>query len=300
MTYDLSNFHAVVEEEQATAMEDRETMRNLDVFVLDNSLRESTVGALKGHTVDNKWSIFEEVKKCGFKHIIVSAFSHMPRVDDVFVKQLTEKEQDLSMFYAFSEIGEGKDKTEFPVGLKKMMKYGLQNPVFEIDLDLDDPHHSQKMCNLLTQRIEFTFADINKDAKIFVNLRDLPYAMMKCPARVFEVVKFLSTRQRRIFGILFEEPTGRFNPELVAAWTKAIRRLMDECGWEKGHLLAHVHEKWGLAEATVAKCLSRGATGVWASVCQEGAALGHACSAVSIMNLIREGEYCHSRPVCLL
>lgn len=69
-----------------------EIQPNLDLFVLDNSLRESTVGALRGHTLENKWSILEEVKKCGFKNIIISAFSHAPRVDDTFVKQLSERE----------------------------------------------------------------------------------------------------------------------------------------------------------------------------------------------------------------
>jgi len=29
--------------------------------VLDNSLRESTVGQLRGHTIENKWAIYNEV-----------------------------------------------------------------------------------------------------------------------------------------------------------------------------------------------------------------------------------------------
>ncbi len=62
---------------------------------------------LRGHTIDNKWGILEAVKKCGFKNIIVSAFSHVPRVDDLFVSQLFQKEQDMSPYYAFTEIGEG-------------------------------------------------------------------------------------------------------------------------------------------------------------------------------------------------
>ena len=32
-----------------------------EMFVLDNSLRESTVGQLRGHTIENKWKIYEEV-----------------------------------------------------------------------------------------------------------------------------------------------------------------------------------------------------------------------------------------------
>ena len=57
-----------------------------------------------------------------------------------------------------------------------------------------------------------------------------------------------------------------------------------------GNLLAHVHEKWALAEMTQLECLVNGANGIWASVCEEGAALGHACSAVTLMNLVRMGN----------
>ena len=38
-----------------------ETLKNLDLFVLDNSLRETTVGQLRGHTRENKRKIFEQV-----------------------------------------------------------------------------------------------------------------------------------------------------------------------------------------------------------------------------------------------
>jgi len=82
-------------------------LRDLDCFVLDNSIRESTVGQLRGHTLESKWEIYNEVKKCGFKHTIVASFSHMTRVDDVFIKQLVERGEDLEGLWAFSEITEG-------------------------------------------------------------------------------------------------------------------------------------------------------------------------------------------------
>ena len=54
--------------------------------------------------------------------------------------------------------------------------------------------------------------------------------------------------------------------------------MMDLSDWKDGHLVAHVHEKWGLAVTAQLHCLEFGANGIWASVCEEGAALGHACS----------------------
>ena len=38
-------------------------LKELDLFVLDNSLRESTVGQLRGHTIENKWKIYDEVSR---------------------------------------------------------------------------------------------------------------------------------------------------------------------------------------------------------------------------------------------
>ena len=65
---------------------------------------------------------------------------------------------------------------------------------------------------------------------------------------------------------------------------------MNKAGWHNGILTVHVHEKWGLADMAVLECLMHGANGIWASICEEGAALGHACSIVTLMNLVRLGN----------
>ena len=290
---EYSDLTALITEDMKAAQQKRTALKNLDPFVLDNSLRESTVGQLRGHTLENKWGILEEIKKCGFKHIIVSAFSHVPRVDDKFVSMLSEKESDMSCYYAFSEIGEGKDLEDLPVGLKKMTKYKIPNPIFEIDLaGCNDDTKRKQMCKLLQKRIDYAHNHLSSDPKVFVNLRDFPFAMSKSLIQVFDIVKFLGTmpEKKRPFGIIFEEPTGNFLPEMLGGWTRAVRQLMDKCNWKSGHLLAHIHEKWSFAEVTQLECLSSGANGVWASICEEGASLGHSCSTVSLMNLVRMGN----------
>ena len=65
---------------------------------------------------------------------------------------------------------------------------------------------------------------------------------------------------------------------------------MDKEGWTDGHLLVHVHEQWGMADSTQLECLANGANGIWCGLCMEGAAMGHASSCVTIMNLIRLGN----------
>ena len=96
----VQNYKSDVERDTAKYKE----LQDLDLFILDNSIRESTVGQTRGHTIDEKWKIYEEVKKCGFKNIIVASFSHMTRVDDEFCRQLTEKGEDLKNLFSFSEV----------------------------------------------------------------------------------------------------------------------------------------------------------------------------------------------------
>ena len=286
----LTNIIAAEVDEVA---EKRRALRDLDLFVLDNSLRESTVGQLRGHTLEDKEKILKEVKKCGFTNVIVAAFSHMPRVDDSFVGQLSANGEDMSGYFAFSEIGNINDPKEIPVALPKMKENKLRNPIFEIDLAQQNaekvPGFIPKMFRLLKKRIKWSFKNLAEDTKIFINLRDFPFAMATVPINVFTVVKFLANMppDRHPFGILFEEPTGSYLPEMMSGWTKSIRACMNDNGWNKGVLLAHVHSKWGYSDVTQLECLSSGADGVWCSVCEEGAALGHASSTVSIMNLVR-------------
>lgn len=53
--------------------------------------------------------MYNESKKCGFKNMIVASFSHMTRVDDVFIKQLVERGEDREGLFGFSEITDGKN-----------------------------------------------------------------------------------------------------------------------------------------------------------------------------------------------
>ena len=147
-------------------------------------------------------------------------------------------------------------------------------------------------CQVLIQRIQWTFRNLSRDACIFVNFRDFPLVMMEAPERVFELVSFIGTQPPEIrdhIGIMYEEPTGQYLPEEVAAWTKSVRNIMDSHKWN-GRLLVHVHEMYGNAETTQLRCLMSGADGIWASVSEEGAAVGHACSTITLMNLIRMGN----------
>ncbi|XP_028397493.1 uncharacterized protein LOC114521305 [Dendronephthya gigantea] len=281
----------------------QEMLCEKEVFVLDNSLRESTVGQLRGHTIENKWKIYEEIKRVGFNHFIVTSFSHMTRVGDTFIRQLAEKGEDFSTFYAFTEFIESVDSRTripdtktIPIGLKKMKELGIRNPIIEADLfypSIDyEVFNVEAINKLFSKRIEWVRENLSKDANIFINLRDFSEAMTNKPERVLKVVNYLSSlpAHQRPFGLIYEEATGNHLPDQLASWTAAVRKEMDDCGFQDGHLLVHIHEKWGMAQVSQLECLLNGATGIWCSVCEEGAALGHASSSVTLLNLIRLGN----------
>ena len=81
-----------------------ESLKTLDCFVMDNSLYGSAFGELRGHTLENKFNIYEEVKKCGFENIIIVSFGHTASIDDFFLEELVKRNEDMSRFYAFSDL----------------------------------------------------------------------------------------------------------------------------------------------------------------------------------------------------
>ena len=113
----------------------RKQLRELDLIVMDNSIRESTVGQLRGHTLENKWKIYDEIENCGFQYRIVAAFSHMTRVDESWVQELVTSGENVENLFAFTEAFDTPDCLEqIPLGLRKMKRFGLINPIIEIDL----------------------------------------------------------------------------------------------------------------------------------------------------------------------
>ena len=285
------------------AEQKRDRLTDLDFFILDNSIRESTVGQLRGHTIENKQAIFKQVKRCGMHSIVVASFSHMARVDDQFCQWLKDQGEDFDKLFSFSEVCGGKiidgayDTETIPISLTKNKKYGLYNTFFEVDLADENVAWGTKftvkdMCALIEKWMNWVYDNINKKARILINFRDLPAVMDEAPERLLSVVEFLSKmpEEKRMFALAFEDPMGESMPEELEAWTAAVRKVMDGCGWTSGRLLCHIHEKWELQTASTLDCLGAGADGVWASLCEEGAAMGHASSSVVLMNLVRLGN----------
>lgn len=295
----LQKFERDVNKKISKSKEGKQRLKDMNLFVLDNSLRETTVASIQAHTIQNKRAIYDEIKKVGFKHFFVESFSTQTRIGDMFLEELIKSGEDLSDAFAFSELWEvvkdGVPQPDIPIGLTKCKKFGITNVMLEFDLmwhSIDyETFTMDKLCEFLKEKIDWIRENLSKNALIFTNLRDFSSCMLSHPERVFHVVNFLSKlpKKERIFGLAYED-LGKSLPEEIGAWTSAVKKEMHRRGWEDGHFIIHVHEQWGLVHSTQLSCLANGATGIWAGLCSEGAALGHADSTTTIMNMIRLGN----------
>ena len=202
--------------------------------------------------------------------------------------------------FAFTEFLESIDedkvpREDVPIGLLKMKEYGIKNVIMEIDLvyyGIDyNKFKAGNLCKLLSKRFKWIRDNLSPDSRIFVNVRDFSECMKTIPKRLLYIVHYLATlpENERIFGIAYEDG-GKHYPEQLRVWTSCVRREMNKCGWKNGHLIVHIHEQFGMCDVIQLECLANGATGIWAALCEEGAAMGHASSCLTIVNLIRMGN----------
>ena len=138
---------------------------------------------------------------------------------------------------------------------------GLYNVIFELDLG-DGVYDFQKfpmekMFALLKKWIDWCHENLHPEARVMVSFRDLPDVMPYFPQRALDTVAYLAKLppNRRPFGMMFEEPRGKSLPEECGCWAKYIRQVMDNSKWQ-GHLLVHVHEKFGYCDATALQVMN--------------------------------------------
>ena len=119
----------------------------------------------------------------------------MTRVGDTFIRQLAEKGEDISKFYAFTEFIESTDSRTknpdtdtIPVGLMKMKELGIRNPIIEADLFYPSIDYkifnAKRITKLFSQRMQWVRENLSRDAKIFINLRDIAEAIINKPRSV--------------------------------------------------------------------------------------------------------------------
>ncbi|RYG64175.1 hypothetical protein EON64_14510, partial [archaeon] len=208
-------------------------LKTIKPFVLDNSIRESTVAQIRGHVKEDKYSILRAVEEVGFENIIVASFSELPQVEDEWLGELNEQGMMKPSFFCFSELfdrlDDGLPSADCPLGIFKMLKYNLQNVIIEMDVDHkmwesdklgevpaaagNSKWTFQQHCELLRQRIETVKNEISPSSIVFVNFRDAAAAYARSDEgarRLITLVCYLARLPPtlRPRGLLFEEPMG--------------------------------------------------------------------------------------------
>ena len=302
----------------ATMVSDQDSSKNrllaIEPFVLDNSLRETAVAQVKGHTLQTKLAIWKLLQSAGLREFICACPvpSHR-RVDDDFLAYLQDGGHDRGHMWVFSEIfgrgcysdGHTVDDADWlrpgaalPHGVVVAKRYGVPNVIVEVDLlsaiaGLDGNEHALKVLLWIRSRecAEYLSTAACR-GRVLINFRDWWGAWQENPSLVLRVIGFLSRRRAadRPFGLLYEDPSGAVLPLQVRRATEAMRSEMELNGWDEGHLLVHIHKNFGLADAAQLEALAGGATGIWCAVCDEGASTGHASSLLTLTNLARLGN----------
>lgn len=161
----------------------------------------------------------------------------MTRLGDTFINQLHEQGEDFTHLWAFTEFIEKidnriPDTDKIPVGMLKMKELGIKNAIIEADLVYNGIDYkafkANQMCALFSKWFKWIRENLSKDSLILINLRDLPDAMVRKPKRVFKIINYLSSlpADERPFGLVFEE-SGKYFPEQLGVWTRAVRMEMD-------------------------------------------------------------------------
>jgi hypothetical protein len=255
-------------------------LKNLDIFILDNSIRESTVTQVREHIKDDKYAIWNAVRATGIQNCIIATFSSLPSVEDQWLEEL----RDTSMLdpstgkchcYAFSELYDAFDENHMPLikdtlGMTKIKLYKVPNVVFEMTIKCPSAKvaiengllSNEKICEFIKLRLEMVHK-FSPDAKIFINFRDActAFGNKSLAYQMITITKVLSQLDPfiRPFGIIFEDPSGAVFPWTCGDLCKTLRKVMDDNNWKDYHLLAHIHKNFGTAEC----CVLESVLGKW-------------------------------------
>lgn len=279
----------------------KKRLQTLDVMVLDNSLRETTVANPRGLTLVDKASILEHVDLCGFNHKCIGAFNGKPRVDDEFARQLRDagyKHWDKCWGFAeYKELFNDDWTWDYAetAGMRKLDQLHVPNAILEVDLTCKKTDWSlmtaAKVHHFTEHRCRWVKEHLG--GQVFINIRDLCGVYEEGhKQRLWDFVVNIAKMKEDIrpIGLLFEDPAGETYLQDMSDYVASVRRRMDANGWKDGEFLVHVHKNYGMAEALVLAALGSGATGIWCATCENGASVGHACSVTTLANLARLGN----------
>jgi hypothetical protein len=285
--------HAIL----AGAQDKVDTLRNIQPYLIDLSLRENPVGARMGQTLEDKLSILPRLRAFGFRNILLGTLDYAmpdePEVDDDFMIYLRDQQIDMSGCFAFTDIGIAQaDGTFTPSPSQlKLQAYGVPNTLHEIYLSKAGMAGQYDLATLrrsLPASIQWLNDNVRGDdgnkPRILINIVDGCDAFAEDPDTVCSILSLLAGQP--IEGVSLEDDRGTYLPFQVGAFVAATRVYLPP----PLKILVHVHAGAGFENASVIEALLNGADGAWGGLPKRAAIIGHASLGELIANLVRVGN----------
>ncbi|MBB3225532.1 hypothetical protein FHW69_000122 [Luteibacter sp. Sphag1AF] len=281
----------------ATADSKLETLKNIQPYLIDLSLRENPVGSAIGQTLADKLAILPRLRAFGFTNISLGTLDYaMPddlEVDDDFMIWLRDHKVDMTGCFAFTALGiAAADGTFTPDPSQvKLADYGVPNTVHEIYLSKRGMANNYDLPTLrrsLPASVKWLHENVRGDnggaPRILINIVDGCDAFAESLETTCEILALLATLP--IHGVTMEDDRGTFLPFQVGAYVAVARSFLPR----PLKLLVHIHAGAGFENASVIEALLNGADGIWGGLPKRAAMIGHASLAELIANLVRVGN----------
>lgn len=279
-------------------------LKNLDIFVLDCTLRDFSLGQSWRSSVSAKKRIWNCIKDHGIENFAVACFKDYKSADDEMAAyiSLMGHSSRAHNYYCFAElyskVADGVPSKDLPLSISKMSKYGLHGVILEVNITdsfIDNKKFSvQDFFQLVVFRLESIRA-ITRRGNIFLYCRDAfdAFKLQNDRNKFLSFVAFISmslAARFQITGLIVEESSGSLFPWEVAEIISAMQQTMESNNWRMGQLLVKCSKGFGFDQTNVLSALSAGATGVWGGITDDGPVCGQSSVINTLTNLARMGN----------
>lgn len=226
---------------EVVAAQKLERLRTLQLFVLDNSVRETTVAQVRGHTLPDKHAICKLVQANGIQNQLVAVLGRRHRVDDQLLIDLRALAGQPGggpfagqHFFSFCDFHDaipggapGELNPGLPAALLRAKELGVRNVT--LDLDACCPGLNADVdATLRVLDARLAWARLHLGGSVFITVRDFVPASQNSKLLLLErIARRLAAAPpgERCAGLMVEDPSGGCFPSLFGACACSSRRL---------------------------------------------------------------------------
>ena len=212
------------------ANREKTNLSTVKCFVLDNSIRESTTGISRGHTLADRLAIAEAISGCGFKDVVCGYFGTSRKVDDALPEAWVKNGGSLDSLWGFAWYHGGLGDRGIPLpdpcsGLVEMAQtHKIPNAIIEVECNAPSmPYETFDLAEHVERQIRWAMENLPRRAegalppRTMIIFGDMGYDRRSAGgmARALEVILEIGRMDPAVrpMGVLCKEPTGFELPE---------------------------------------------------------------------------------------